>query len=225
MLQRIGARVGADNPIVSVVICCHNSAALLPQTLAHLANQVVDPSARWEVVVVDNASTDGTAAVANAWPAAANAPLRVVSEPKLGLAYARARGIDEARGEIISFVDDDNWLCPTWVQTVCDVMRHHPEVGRAGRHHRAGVRDDAAALVRAGRVSLRDRPGGEPSGDVTGVHMLCGAGLSVRRAALADIRDKGFRPIAVGRQGTGVGAGEDSEMTYCLRLGRLAAVD
>jgi hypothetical protein len=48
--------------------------------------------------------------------------------------------------------------------------------------------------------------------------MLCSAGLSVRRAALTDIGIKGFRPIAVGRQGSGVGAGEDSEMTYCLRL-------
>jgi hypothetical protein len=48
--------------------------------------------------------------------------------------------------------------------------------------------------------------------------MLCGAGLNVRRGALADIKKKGFRPISVGRQGNGLGAGEDSEMTYCLRL-------
>ncbi|HET9468133.1 MAG TPA: hypothetical protein VFO48_06975 [Vicinamibacterales bacterium] len=53
---------------------------------------------------------------------------------------------------------------------------------------------------------------------MTGVHMLCGAGLSVRRSALADIQTKGFRSIAVGRQGAGLGAGEDSEMTYSLRL-------
>jgi len=169
--------------------------------------------------VVDNASTDGTADIAvKLWAAAAKTTLRVVSEAKLGLAYARMRGIDEARGEIISFVDDDNWLCREWVQTVYDVMRAHPEVGALG-----GFVSPEFETVRPpwfGPVAYlyATGPDGEPSGDVTGMHMLCGAGLSVRRSALADIRSKGFRPIAVGRQGTGLGAGEDSEMTYSLRL-------
>ena len=191
---RARGRLNSASPIVSVVICCYNSAERLPQTLAHLANQVVTPETRWEVVIVDNASTDGTVAVANAWPTAARAPLRVVSEPRLGVGYARARGIEEARGEIISFVDDDNWLCPIWVQTVCDVMRSHPEVAALG-----GIIEPAFETARPdwfGPVAYlyATGPDGEPSGDVTGVHMLCGAGLSVRRAALADVRDKGFRP-------------------------------
>ena len=98
-------------------------------------------------------------AVANAWPAADKATLRVVSEPKLGLAFARARGIDEARGEIISFVDDDNWLCRTWVQTVCDVMRSHPEVAALGGIIEPAFETTRPALVRAGRVSLCHRSG------------------------------------------------------------------
>jgi GT2 family glycosyltransferase len=208
-----------DNPpYVSVVICCHNSARVLPRTLAHLANQTVSPELLWEIVVVDNASTDATAELARAWPGAAKAQLRVVAEPRLGLAYARARGIEASRGEIISFVDDDNWLCRTWVQTVAEVMQAHAEIGALGgivspvfEIAKPAWFDPVAYLYATG-------PEGEPSGDVTGVHMLCGAGLNVRRSALTDIKRKGFTAIAVGRQGSGVGAGEDSEMTYCLRL-------
>ena len=60
----------STNPAISVVICCHNSAAVLPPTLMHLAAQIVDPSVQWEVVVIDNASTDDTVQVATrAWPA------------------------------------------------------------------------------------------------------------------------------------------------------------
>ena len=46
---------------VSIVICCHNSAKLLPRTLEHLRAQEVDSTIPWEVIVVDNASTDNTA--------------------------------------------------------------------------------------------------------------------------------------------------------------------
>lgn len=202
---------------ISVVLCCHNSARVLPATLAHLANQAVRPSVQWEVIVVDNASTDDTAGAAKLWPRG-KVPLRVVAEPKLGLAYARMRGVEEARGAIISFVDDDNWLCRDWVQTVYDVMRAHPEVGALG-----GIVEPEFETARPPWFApvaylYATGPEGEPSGDVTGVHMLCGAGLSVRRSALADIQTKGFRSIAVGRQGAGLGAGEDSEMTYSLRL-------
>jgi GT2 family glycosyltransferase len=126
--------------------------------------------------------------------------------------------MDEASFDIIAFIDDDNWVQPGWIQTVADVMSNHSEVGALGGFvgpEFETVRPDWFAPV-AYLYALG--PEGEPSGDVTGMHMLCGAGLIVRRAALADVRSKGFRPIAVGRQGASLGAGEDSEMTYMLRL-------
>jgi glycosyltransferase involved in cell wall biosynthesis len=192
---------------------------LLPATLSHLAAQKVDQGIPWEVIIVDNGSTDGTRDVAlRCWPADARAPLRVVSEPTLGLAFARTRGVADAAFDIITFADDDNWLSPHWVQTAYEVMRDHPEVGALG-----GIVEPQFETSRPGWFSpvaylYATGPEGEPSGDVTGIHMLCGAGLNVRRRALADIRDKGFRAISVGRQGAGLGAGEDSEMTYSLLL-------
>ena len=206
-------------PGVSVVICCHNSAELLPATLAHLAGQRVAAGIGWEVVVVDNGSTDRTAAAARAlWPADAPAELRVVCEPRLGLAYARARGISEARYDVITFADDDNWLCAEWIQIVFEVMRDHPDVGALGGIVAPAFDTDRPSWFGPVAYLYATGPADEPGGDVTGRHMLCGAGLNVRRSALADIQEKGFRAIAVGRTGTGVGAGEDSELTYFLRL-------
>jgi glycosyltransferase involved in cell wall biosynthesis len=207
------------NTAVSVVICCHNSAAVLPPTLTHLAAQVVDPSVQWEVVVIDNASTDDTVAVAvRHWPASAPAPLRVISEPRLGLMYARERGIAESSGDIIAFVDDDNWVCPVWVQTAVDTMDRYPQVGGLGGFNEPVFErpqpqwfDKVANIYALG-------PEGAPEGDVTDALLLCGAGFVVRRTALADTTRKGFRSISMDRQGANLGAGGDSEMSYFLRL-------
>jgi glycosyltransferase involved in cell wall biosynthesis len=206
-------------PGVTVVICCHNSTALLPATLEHLSRQTVAPGVNWEVVVVDNASTDGTSDLARRlWPVSIRTSLRAVIEPQPGVAHARVRGMTEARYDIISFIDDDNWVNPGWVQTVFDVMRSHPEVGALG-----GINAPAFETARPGWFGTvanlyATGPEGEPSGDVTGAHMLFGAGLNVRYSALTDARQKGFRPIAVGRQGTSLGAGDDLELDYFLLL-------
>jgi glycosyltransferase involved in cell wall biosynthesis len=87
-----------SRPGVSLVVCTHEGATRLPAVLAHLAAQRVVAALPWEVVVVDNASTDGTAAVARAmWPTTAPAPLRVIAEPRPGVGHARLRGLDEER--------------------------------------------------------------------------------------------------------------------------------
>ena len=79
---------------------------------------------------MDNASTDGTAEAAEAaWPADAPAPLRVAREPQLGLGHAHMRGFAEARGRLVTWVEDDNWIAPDWLELVSRVMEEHPEVG------------------------------------------------------------------------------------------------
>ena len=95
---------------VSIMICCHNGAARLPETLAHLSRQKVDPGIPWEVLIVDNASTDDTAPRARQlWPESAPAPLRIIPEPQQGKPYACLRGLNEARYEFLGIIDDDNW--------------------------------------------------------------------------------------------------------------------
>jgi glycosyltransferase involved in cell wall biosynthesis len=204
---------------VTLIVRCHNSSTLLPRTLECLARQAVAPDIPWEVLVVDNASTDETSATAlRLWPPDCRAPLRVTQEPQLGQAYACARGIDEANYEFLTFVDDDNWLDPGWVQIAYEVMRDHPEVGALGGINEAEFETGRPSWFGPVAYLYATGPSGEPSGDVTGQYMLFGAGLTLRRSALMDVRQKGFRFLSTGRTGGNLASGEDSEMTWSLRL-------
>jgi len=123
---------------VSVAICCHNGEEQLPATLAHLRDQRVKSEIPWEILLVDNASTDRSAQVARlCWANETAAPLRVVQEPQLGLNCARERALREARYEIVSFVDDDNWVSSDWVAVVSETMSAEPELGAIGSINRA----------------------------------------------------------------------------------------
>ena len=117
---------------VSVLICCHNSAARIVPTIEALTRCETKFPA--EIVLVDNNSTDGTAAAAQAtWQRLGNTSFRfrVVSEPELGLAYARRKGVREASYEFIVFCDDDNWLSSDYLELVVDILSD-PAVGATG---------------------------------------------------------------------------------------------
>jgi hypothetical protein len=90
---------------LSVVIPAYNRATLLPITLASLLSQerVAD-----EILVVDDGSTDSTAAVAESF----NSPVRVIRQSNQGPGAARNRGLSEARGEFIHFFDSDDLALP-----------------------------------------------------------------------------------------------------------------
>jgi glycosyltransferase involved in cell wall biosynthesis len=102
----------AERPGVSVVIATYNGAKRVPEVLAALAAQTA-PDGSFEVIVVDNNSTDGTASAVENDPAtdalrARGVEVRVVAEKKQGLTHARIKGICEASRELACFLDDDN---------------------------------------------------------------------------------------------------------------------
>jgi len=106
-------------PIASIVIPAHNSAQRVHIPLEALVSQTA-PNGCFEVIVIDNASTDGTAEVAENHEAVIklrkrNIDCRVVRENRKGLTYARIRGVCEARCEFVCFLDDDNAPEPDYV--------------------------------------------------------------------------------------------------------------
>ncbi len=205
---------------VSIVICCYNSAQRLPVTLAHLAAQQVKEKLLWEVIVVDNASTDTTSQVAlELWPPDAPASLRVICEPELGLSHARYRGLAEAKYEIVSFVDDDNWVCPEWVQLVAEIMSDNPDVGACGGVSEAVCEIEPPEWFEEYRASFAVGDQGEEAGDVTFTRgYLWGAGLTIRKAVWLHLVNNGFRLVNEDRKGTSLSSGGDGELCFAMRL-------
>src|ERR1017187_9433605 len=110
-------------PGVSVIICSHNGAGRIVETLKHLAGQQFPEYLPWEVILVDNGSTDDTVEVSlGFWPETIPAPLRVVYEPKLGRSNALRAGWKATRYPIVCTVDDDNWLDPLYIWVTASVM-------------------------------------------------------------------------------------------------------
>jgi len=99
----------------TVLVATYNRAHLLPGTLAALGAQQVPDALAWEILVVDNNSRDHTRQVVAAFAKSVKVPVRYVFESRQGLSYARNRGIQEARGSIIAFTDDDVLPAPDWL--------------------------------------------------------------------------------------------------------------
>jgi glycosyltransferase involved in cell wall biosynthesis len=206
---------------VSIVVCCHNSARLLPETLSNLAaQQLSSPPPSCEVIVVDNASTDDTGKVAlECWPDDCPIPLRIVLEPRLGLSHARLRGIAEAKYSVVCFVDDDNLVNNDWAEIVSRVMSEHPEVGACGGQVEAQC--EVAQPLWFERFQNYYAVGrqAEQEGDITDTRgYLWGAGLCLRKKALDGLVENGFSFLLTDRKGEALSSGGDAELCYALKL-------
>lgn len=111
--------------LISVVICSYNRANSLRDSLASVTRQIAD-GFTYEVVVVDDGSTDATRQVVEETAARAPVPIRYVYlEGRRGLAYTRNRGVAEARGGWVVFFDDDQIADPDWLTNLLAVAVAH----------------------------------------------------------------------------------------------------
>ena len=106
----------------SVIICSRNRVQSLMETLESLLAMDVPSNTAWEVVVVDNASQDGTAQRVREWGARTETQVAVLEEPQPGKAYALNRGLEEAHGEFLLFTDDDALIGPQWLQSMLEAF-------------------------------------------------------------------------------------------------------
>lgn len=113
-------------PLVSVIVPVFNDAGRLRSCLLALAAQSY-PRDRFEVIVVDNGSTDGPEAVIALFPFA-----DLIAEPGAGSYAARNRGIDAARGNVIAFTDSDCIPAPTWIEAGVAALTAEANCGMVG---------------------------------------------------------------------------------------------
>lgn len=115
---------------LSVVVCTYNRAALLPVCLQSLANQTLSIE-DYEVIVVDNASTDTTAEVIAGF-VNRYSNFRGIREMSQGLSQARNCGWRNARGRFVAYLDDDARAEIHWCEVILEAIRRKPNVAALG---------------------------------------------------------------------------------------------
>lgn len=204
---------------VSVIICCYNSASRIVPTLNHLKKQEGVDGISWEVVVVDNNSTDNTAEVAGTTWGDFDVPLRIVHEPNPGLANARAAGVSSAKYDFIIFCDDDNWLCSTYVSKVYCRLTERPAIAAVGGQGIAAFEEgfEVPAWFEKNKKSYAVGKQAEHSKDITDEQLyLWGAGIGLRKKVIQQAFDSRYPSLLMGRSGEKLTAGDDAEM--CMRF-------
>ena len=116
---------------ISAVITTYNRSEMLATALAAVLGQKTG-SVSYEVVVVDNNSTDNTRATIEAFIANGHTNLRYVFEPKQGIAHGRNAGVAAAQGDIIAFTDDDVVVRENWIATIKRAFDENPGIQYVG---------------------------------------------------------------------------------------------
>jgi len=173
----------------------------------------------WEVVVVDNASTDSTDSTARRLWSSAPAPLRIVEERRPGLSRARRAGVLAASHDIVTLVDDDNWLAPDWLTIAVEAIRSNPLAGAVGGRSEAVFETAPPAWFHGFASSCAIGRQADARGDITSSRgYLWGAGLVVRREAWLELLAAGFSNLLDDRTRTKSSSGGDTEICLGLRL-------
>lgn len=120
-------------PVFTVFIPTYNRAHLLPRAFASIEAQTFRD---FEVVIVDDGSTDGTEALVRAWQARVAFPVAYVRQPNQGKYAAQNAGVERAKGEFLVLLDSDDRLLPDSLERL---LRHWESIPPAARHRYAGV--------------------------------------------------------------------------------------
>jgi len=196
---------------LTVAIPTYNRADRLRETLAGLMQQDY-PGDCWEVLVIDNNSTDNTAAVVAEFIGCVP-PFRYLKEPKQGLDYARNRAIAEARGEIIVFADDDILVEPNWLTEMNRPFAADPAgtISAVGGEVIPVFPDGLPEWVAEWHAPLAFR---SDAGPLAPRHSPMGANLAIRREVFSRL---GAFHMALDRAAGNYFSGGDAEMVRRIR--------
>lgn len=203
---------------VSVIICTYNGSKTIIQTIEHLFAQKCS-DLQWEILIVDNASTDSTFDCVHGFISASsskipdNLSVSLLKEPKSGKTYALDKGFETASYQYIIICDDDNWLDENYVQTAYNIMQSDSDIGIVG-----GLGEPICEISPPWWFeSLKEHYATGPQNPVNGEVQrgwVFGAGMVVRKIGWILLKENNYKNILTCRKGEELSAGGDVEMCY-----------
>ncbi len=198
----------------SIIICTYNRCESLRETLEALQNQTAKGD--FEIIVVDNNSTDRTNETVNEFSSRSKWPVRYLFEPIQGKSHALNRGINSAKGEFIAFCDDDTVPDSRWIQELYEAFIIYSADCVGGPVRPLWISTPPKWLEdparQFGMLALLDR-GDQPliagEQDRLEGNFLFGSNLALRHSIFSEI---GLFRIDLGRASSNLTGGEDSEM-------------
>lgn len=204
---------------ISVIVCCYNSAERITPTLEHLFRQEVGGKFSWEIIVVDNNSSDETAKKSTALyeQSGSSIPFKVISEPHPGLSNARQAGFDASKYEIVLMVDDDNWLARNYVNGIWNAFQSDSSIGMVGGLGVPEFSGQAPDWFERYAYCYATGPQTE-DGKAGFTEHLYGAGLALKLSVLDHLKDNGFSSLLSDRIGNSLMSGGDTELCFAFRM-------
>lgn len=197
---------------ITVAIPTFNGVQRLPLVIDHLNNQRNADKIAWEILIVDNNSTDETSEKLNEWLNDWQFPwpLKITFEHRQGAGYARHHAISVARGDYVAFLDDDNLPEASWLDEVSKFIDSSPHVGAFNGQIIGDLEGEIPHEFDAIKSFLAIREHNEsPVINPSNLQLLPSAGLVVKRIAwLSSLPDT---LVLGGRVGSSLVGGEDYE--------------
>jgi GT2 family glycosyltransferase len=168
-----------DAPLLSLIVCTRNRGGRLDAFFEAMGR--VRARSSWELVIVDNGSTDDTARRLAALATSLETPVTIVTEPRPGLGRARNAGMRAAHGALLAFTDDDCYPAIDYVDRVVEAFAK-PDRGFIGGRILLYDADDHPITIRTD-----DTPIAIPPSSIVPTGLVQGANMAFRREVLDTI--------------------------------------
>lgn len=193
---------------ISVVVCTRNRAGALPRLFTALERQTLTGRVPWELIFIDNGSTDDTARVVRQFATHAGFPVICEFERRPGKSYGLNTGIALARGSIIALTDDDGIPAPDWLENIHRYFAAYPAIACLGGRVELYNPADALVTVRTSRTA-----GVVDASNFSAINIpVIGCNMAIRAGVL---RQVGPYDVDIG-PGSRIGVAEDVDMLFRL---------